>query len=196
MLNKIGGLARALYVIIAIVAGFVALPMMNVPLVLVVLGLVAGLAMMPDKMVLAAVTVVALPMVGAALANIPAVGAQLMAVCGNLQLGVAGAFATALAIFRRLGATSDVARLEAATGARGVGPLTPREAQVVALVLGGASNRAIAGALFLSEATVRRHLANIFTKVGVSSRTAAAAWARGQGIDPVRVDAPYGPLAR
>ena len=104
--------------------------------------------------------------------------------------------ATALAIFRRLGATSDVAWLEAATGARGVGPLTPREAQVVALVLGGASNRAIAGALFLSEATVRRHLANIFTKVGVSSRTAAAAWARGQGIDPVRVDAPHGPLAR
>ena len=99
MLNTIGGFARALYVIIAIVAGFVALPMMNVPLVLVVLGLVAGLAMMPDKMVLAAVTVVALPMVGAALANIPAVGAQLMAVCGNLQLGVAGAFATALAIF-------------------------------------------------------------------------------------------------
>ena len=99
MLNKIGGLARALYVIIAIVAGFVAISMMNVPLVLVVLGLVAGLAMMPDKMVLAAVTVVALPMVGAALANIPAVGAQLMAVCGNLQIGVAGAFATALAIF-------------------------------------------------------------------------------------------------
>ena len=99
MLNKIGGLARALYVIIAIVAGFVALPMMNVPLVLVVLGLVAGLAMMPDKMVLAAVTVVALPMVGAALANIPAVGAQLAVVCGNLELGVAGAFATALAIF-------------------------------------------------------------------------------------------------
>ena len=99
MLNKIGGLARALYVIIAIVAGFVAISMMNVPLVLVVLGLIAGLAMMPDKMVLAGVTVVALPMVGAALANLPAVGAQLAAVCGNLQLGVAGAFATALAIF-------------------------------------------------------------------------------------------------
>jgi len=104
--------------------------------------------------------------------------------------------AIALAIFRRLGATSDVARLQAAAGARGVGPLTPREAQVLALVLGGASNRATADALFLSEATVRRHLANIFTKVGVSSRTAAAAWAREQGIEPVRVDAPHGPSAR
>ena len=99
MLMKIGGLARALYVLLAIVAAFVPLSMMNVPLVLVVLGLVAGLAMMQDKMTLAAITVVALPMVGAALGNIPAIGAQLTAVCGNLQLGVAGAFATALAIF-------------------------------------------------------------------------------------------------
>jgi hypothetical protein len=99
MLMKIGGLARALYVILSIVAAFVALSMMNVPLVLVVLGLIAGLAMQQDKMVLAAVTVVALPMIGAALGNIPAIGAQLTAVCGNLQLGVAGAFATALAIF-------------------------------------------------------------------------------------------------
>jgi hypothetical protein len=99
MLMKIGGLARALYVILAIVAGFVALTMMNVPLVLVVLGLVAGLAMTRENIVLAAVTVVALPLVGAALGNIPAIGAQLNAVCGNLQLGVAGAFATALTIF-------------------------------------------------------------------------------------------------
>jgi hypothetical protein len=99
MLMKIGGLARALYVILAIVAAFVALSMMNVPLVLVVLGLIAGLAMTRENMALAAITVVALPMVGAALGSIPAIGPQLTAVCGNLQLGVAGAFATALAIF-------------------------------------------------------------------------------------------------
>jgi hypothetical protein len=99
MLMKIGGLARALYVILATVAAFVALSMMNVPLVLVVLGLIAGLAMTKENMALAAITVVALPMVGAALGNIPTIGAQLTAVCGNLQLGVAGAFATALAIF-------------------------------------------------------------------------------------------------
>jgi len=40
-----------------------------------------------------------LPMVGAALGTIPTIGAKLTAVCGNLQLGVCGAFATALAIF-------------------------------------------------------------------------------------------------
>jgi hypothetical protein len=99
MLTKIGGLARAIYVILAIVAGFIALNMMNVPLVLVVLGLIAGLAMTRENMVLAAVTIVALPLVGGALGNIPTIGAQLAAVCANLQLGVAGAFATALAIF-------------------------------------------------------------------------------------------------
>ena len=56
MLNKIGGLARALYIVLAIVAGFVALGMMDVPLVLVVLGLIAGLAMPEDRLVLATVT--------------------------------------------------------------------------------------------------------------------------------------------
>ena len=51
MLMKIGGLARALDIILAIVAGFVALSMMNVPLVLVVLGLIAGLAMPEERLV-------------------------------------------------------------------------------------------------------------------------------------------------
>jgi hypothetical protein len=99
MLMKIGGLARTLYIILAIVAGFMALNMMNVPLVLVVLGLIAGLSMPRERMVLAAASVIALPIVGTALGHIPAVGAQLTAVAGNLQLAVAGALATAIAIF-------------------------------------------------------------------------------------------------
>ena len=40
--------------------------------------------------------------------------------------------------------------------------------------------------LVISEKTVSRHLANIYAKAGVSSRTAAAAWAREHGIEPVR----------
>jgi hypothetical protein len=99
MLNKISGLARALYILLAIVAGFVALAMMDVPLVLVVLGLIAGLSMPRDRMVLAAVSVVALPIVGAALGHIPMIGAQLTAVAANLALGIAGALATALVMF-------------------------------------------------------------------------------------------------
>ena len=98
MLKKIGGLSRALYIVLAIVAGFVALSMMDVTLVLVVLGLVAGLAVPRERMVLLAALVIALPIVGTALAHIPTIGAQLTAVCGNLQMGAAGSLATALAI--------------------------------------------------------------------------------------------------
>jgi hypothetical protein len=98
MLKKIGGLARALYILLAIVAGFVALSMMNVPLVIVVLGLIAGLAMPRERMLLIAALVIALPTVGAALGNIPAIGAQLTAVAANLQLGAAAALASAIAI--------------------------------------------------------------------------------------------------
>ena len=98
MLMKIGGLAHAIAIILAIVAGFVALNMMNVPLVLVVLGLIAGLAMPEDRLVLTTVTLIALPIVGAALGNIPTIGAQLSTVCGNLQLAMAGAIATSIAM--------------------------------------------------------------------------------------------------
>ena len=98
MLMKISGLARTLYILLAIVAAFVALKMMDVALVLVVLGLIAGISLPKERMVLAAATIIALPFIGAALAHIPMIGAQLMAVCINLQLGMAGSFACAMAI--------------------------------------------------------------------------------------------------
>ena len=99
MLNKISGLARALYIILAIVAGFVALGMMDVALTLVILGLVAGITMPKERMVLAAAAIIALPAVGTALGHIPTMGAQLTAMAANLQLGIAGALASAMAIF-------------------------------------------------------------------------------------------------
>jgi hypothetical protein len=98
MLNKISGLARALYIMLAVVTAFVALGMMNVALVLIVLGLIAGVSMPRDRIVLAAATVIALPIIGTALTNIPTIGAQLNAMALNLQLGIAGALATAIAI--------------------------------------------------------------------------------------------------
>jgi hypothetical protein len=98
MLNKIGGLARALYIVLAVVAGFVALGTMNVALALVVLGLISGISMPRERLLLALAAVIALPMLGAALGNIPTIGTQLGAVMGNLQLGIAGAATTALAI--------------------------------------------------------------------------------------------------
>jgi len=98
MLTKISGLARALYILLAIVTGFVALGAMDVVLVLVVLGLIAGIAMTKDNYVPAAATALALPIIGAALGHVPTIGAQLTAVATNLQMGVAGALASALAI--------------------------------------------------------------------------------------------------
>lgn len=98
MLKKICGLARALYILLAIVAGFIAFGAMNTALVLIILGLVAGIGMAKENYVPAAATAIVLPIIGAALGQIPTVGGQLTAVATNLQLGVATALASALAI--------------------------------------------------------------------------------------------------
>jgi DNA-binding CsgD family transcriptional regulator/tetratricopeptide (TPR) repeat protein len=58
-----------------------------------------------------------------------------------------------------------------------VGSLSDRETQVLRLLAAGKTNRAIAEELFISERTVARHVSNIFDKLGVSSRSAATAWA-------------------
>ena len=55
--------------------------------------------------------------------------------------------------------------------------LTPRELKVLSLLATGMTNRAIAQHLTISEKTVARHLSNIFGKLGVSSRSAATAYA-------------------
>jgi DNA-binding NarL/FixJ family response regulator len=85
----------------------------------------------------------------------------------------------AVALFSRLGVSpppSAQSRTPLPAG------LTQREAEVLRLVAAGASNREVAGQLWISEATVRRHLANIFRKLGVGSRTAASAWAHEHGL--------------
>jgi DNA-binding CsgD family transcriptional regulator len=60
--------------------------------------------------------------------------------------------------------------------------LTEREIAILALVAQGRSNREIAESLFLSEKTVERHLANIYTKIGVQNRAAATAFALRHGL--------------
>jgi DNA-binding CsgD family transcriptional regulator len=83
-------------------------------------------------------------------------------------------------VFRQLGAIPDLVRVEALVREAALEPaggLTSREVEVLRLVAAGKTNRAIAADLFLSERTVDRHVSNIFTKLGVSSRAAAAAYA-------------------
>ena len=86
----------------------------------------------------------------------------------------------ARAVFAQLGARPDRAIVDsvispgAAIDAHG---LTARELQVLRLVAAGKSNHAIAAELVISDHTVRRHLQNIFRKLGVSSRAAATAFA-------------------
>jgi PAS domain S-box-containing protein len=59
--------------------------------------------------------------------------------------------------------------------------LTPREAEVLALITKGRSDAAIADALSLKRTTVRNHVARLYAKIGVHSRSEAIIWARDRG---------------
>ncbi len=85
----------------------------------------------------------------------------------------------ALAAFERLGAARDAAKASDLLGGPATlpGGLTAREAEVLRLVASGKTNRDIAVELVISEHTVARHLQNIFGKLDVTSRSAAAAFA-------------------
>jgi DNA-binding CsgD family transcriptional regulator len=79
--------------------------------------------------------------------------------------------------FLELGARPCLVEVEQLLPRSLPGGMTAREVEVLRLVAIGKSNPAIAAELFLSEKTVARHLSNIFVKIDVSSRTAAAAYA-------------------
>jgi DNA-binding NarL/FixJ family response regulator len=64
--------------------------------------------------------------------------------------------------------------------------LTPAEANILRMIVGGMSNKEIAFALDISENTVKTHARNIFDKLGVSDRTSAATLAIRRGL--VRID--------
>lgn len=84
-------------------------------------------------------------------------------------------------VFEELGAAPDLERVRELTRSS-AGGLTARELEVLALVASGKTNRAVATELFLSEKTVARHVSNIFTKLGLSSRSAATAYAYEHGL--------------
>ena len=95
--------------------------------------------------------------------------------------GAAAAFCAARAAVRRARRSAPTRSVAAGAVARPSASLpcglTEREAEVLRLVAAGQTNKEIAAALYLSDKTVARHLSNIFTKIGVSTRAAATAFA-------------------
>ena len=87
------------------------------------------------------------------------------------------------AVFEQLGAEPGRRHVASLRG-RGSNPggMTEREVEVLRLVAKGCTNRDVAAMLFISERTVHRHLSNIFIKLGISSRSAATAYAFEHGI--------------
>jgi DNA-binding NarL/FixJ family response regulator len=73
-------------------------------------------------------------------------------------------------------------RLMSRVRAPSPGPLSQRELEVLELVAAGSTNRESAAKLFISEATVKTHLLNIYAKLGVSDRAAAVAEAYNRGL--------------
>lgn len=61
--------------------------------------------------------------------------------------------------------------------------LTPREIEILRLVLAGRTNKAIATTISISEKTVEFHLDKIYTKIGMRTRMLAGMWAMQHGLD-------------
>jgi ATP/maltotriose-dependent transcriptional regulator MalT len=88
-------------------------------------------------------------------------------------------------VFQQLGAVPDLRRVERlfpAASPTSPGGLTSREGEVLTLLATGKTNREISSMLIISEYTVARHVQNILAKLGVSSRTAATAFAFEHGL--------------
>jgi DNA-binding NarL/FixJ family response regulator len=82
-----------------------------------------------------------------------------------------------------------------------LGKLTRREVEILRLVSGGLSNRQVGEILYVTDQTVKFHLANVYRKLGVGSRLEAGRWAREQGLVdseavPNVVALPKGPRTR
>ena len=98
MLDKISVAGRLLAIIVAVVAGVVTIPNVDVNLVLIVLGLIAGLSVKNEHFTMFMVAVVALPVIATVLTGIPSIGTQLGAIFSNFGVAVAASMAMAFAL--------------------------------------------------------------------------------------------------
>ena len=93
------------------------------------------------------------------------------------EAGATASFEAAVALFDQIGARLESRLVLDDTKRELPAGLTEREVEVLRLIAAGMTNNEIAAELFLSAKTVSRHLSNIFTKIGVSTRAAATAFA-------------------
>jgi DNA-binding CsgD family transcriptional regulator len=121
-------------------------------------------------------------------AGAPYLAARIHVLLGRAYLGLGDreggelALGAARKVFEALGAKPDLDALDAPPPSSPAHGLSSRELEVLRLLSQGKANKAIAKELFVSERTVDRHVSNIFTKIGVASRTAAAAYAYEHGL--------------
>jgi DNA-binding CsgD family transcriptional regulator len=114
------------------------------------------------------------------------VGVRIGEACRALgdEEGARMEFRAALATFERIGARPDASRVRGLLSGQNahLAVLSPREIEVLRLIVAGRTNAEIATQLFLSERTIHRHVSNILTKLDVRSRTSAATYAVQHGL--------------
>lgn len=112
MLDKVTGLAGALAVLVAIVTAFVPIAGLDVAVLLLVLGMVAGIGYDADATLRGGVATVALPLVAAAMGSLPALGTQVGAIFSGFAIAATGAFGVSVLIRvvqRSIGAVKGLA---------------------------------------------------------------------------------------
>ena len=71
----------------------------------------------------------------------------------------------------------------------GLSDLTPREREILQLLIAGKTNKEIAREIFVSKKTVEFHLGHIYTTIGVGNRLRVSIWAVQQGLqDETRIN--------
>jgi non-specific serine/threonine protein kinase len=100
----------------------------------------------------------------------------------SLELAVAEAIVAVEAMLRPTTASSVASAQPADSGSVPGADLTPREREVLHLLAEGRTDREIAAALFVTTKTASNHVASILSKLGVETRTAAAAYALRHGL--------------
>lgn len=99
-MDKLSGLANLLAIALAVIGAFVAIPNLDLAVVILILGIIGGIAANQDNAVRMYIAVLVLPVIAVALGAIPAVGEYLSSIFSNI--GIAAAGISASLITRRL----------------------------------------------------------------------------------------------